>query len=37
MRRLLLILKNDILRHLKAPVAITSYLIIPIAMTGTMG
>ncbi|HPH44391.1 MAG TPA: ABC transporter permease [Candidatus Aminicenantes bacterium] len=37
MRRLLLILKNDILRHLKAPVAILLYLIIPIAMTGLIG
>ncbi|MHB8055596.1 MAG: ABC transporter permease [Candidatus Aminicenantales bacterium] len=37
MRRLLLILKNDVRRHLKSPLAILIYLIIPIAMTGLIG
>jgi ABC-2 type transport system permease protein len=37
MRRLLLILKNDVRRHLKSPLAIVIYIIIPIAMTGLIG
>jgi len=37
MRRLLLILKTDILRHLKSPLAIVIYIIIPIVMTGMIG
>jgi ABC-type Na+ efflux pump permease subunit len=37
MRRLLLILKTDILRHLKSPLALIIYIIIPIAMTGMIG
>lgn len=37
MRRLLLILKTDVLRHLKSPLAIIIYIIIPIAMTGMIG
>jgi len=37
MRRLLSILKNDIRRHLKAPLVILIYIAIPIAMTGLMG
>ena len=37
MRRLFLILKNDVRRHLKAPLAIVIYIIIPIAMTGLIG
>jgi ABC-type Na+ efflux pump permease subunit len=37
MRRLLLILKNDVRRHLKSPLAIIIYIIIPLAMTGLIG
>ena len=37
MRRLLLILRNDVRRHLKAPWAIILFMIIPIAMTGLIG
>ena len=37
MRRLLLILKNDVQRHLKAPLAMIIYIIIPLAMTGLIG
>lgn len=37
MRRLLLILGNDVRRHLKAPWAIVIFMIIPIAMTGLIG
>ncbi|MCX6567340.1 MAG: ABC transporter permease [Candidatus Aminicenantes bacterium] len=37
MRRLFLILKNDVRRHLKAPLAIVIYIIIPLAMTGLIG
>ncbi len=37
MRRLLLILGNDVRRHLKAPWAIIIFMIIPIAMTGLIG
>ena len=37
MRRLLLILGNDVRRHLKAPWAIILFMIIPIAMTGLIG
>ncbi len=37
MRRLLLILRNDVRRHLKAPWAIIIFMIIPIAMTGLIG
>jgi len=36
-RRLLLILGNDVRRHLKAPWAIIIFMIIPIAMTGLIG
>jgi len=36
-RRLLLILGNDVRRHLKAPWAIVIFMIIPIAMTGLIG
>ena len=37
MRRLLLILRNDVRRHLKAPWAIVIFMVIPIAMTGLIG
>ena len=37
MRRLLLILKTDLLRHLKSPLAIIIYIVIPIVMTGMIG
>jgi len=37
MRRLLLILKNDVRRHLKSPLVIIIYIVIPIAMTGLIG
>jgi ABC-2 type transport system permease protein len=37
MRRLGLILRSDIRRHLKAPLAIIIYVIIPLAMTGLIG
>lgn len=37
MRRLGLILVNDVRRHLKSPLAIIIYLIIPLAMTGMIG
>ncbi|OGD21505.1 MAG: hypothetical protein A2W03_12100 [Candidatus Aminicenantes bacterium RBG_16_63_16] len=37
MRRLFLILGNDVRRHLKAPLAVIIYLIIPLAMTGLVG
>jgi ABC-2 type transport system permease protein len=36
-RRLLLILRNDVRRHLKAPWAIVIFMVIPIAMTGLIG
>lgn len=37
MRRFLLILGNDVRRHVKAPWAIVIFMIIPIAMTGLIG
>jgi ABC-2 type transport system permease protein len=37
MRRLWLILKTDVRRHLKAPLAIVIYIVIPIVMTGLIG
>lgn len=37
MRRLWLILKTDVRRHLKSPLALIIYIIIPIAMTGLIG
>lgn len=37
MRRLFLILGNDVKRHLKSPLALIIYIIIPIAMTGLIG
>ena len=37
MRRLLLILGNDVRRHLKAPWAIIIFIIIPLVMTGLIG
>jgi ABC-2 type transport system permease protein len=37
MRRLLLILRNDVRRHLKAPLAIVIYMLIPLAMTALIG
>jgi ABC-2 type transport system permease protein len=37
MRRLFLVLANDVRRHLKAPVAILIYMVIPMAMTGLIG
>jgi len=37
MRRLFLILKNDVRRHFKAPAAIIIYLIMPIILTGLIG
>jgi ABC-2 type transport system permease protein len=37
MRRLFLILANDTRRHLKAPLAMIIYIIIPLAMTGLIG
>lgn len=37
MRRLALILGSDVRRHLKSPLAIILYLIIPLAMTGLIG
>jgi len=37
MRRLGLILWNDVRRHLRAPLAIIIYILIPIAMTGLIG
>ena len=37
MRRLVLVLANDVRRHLKAPMAILIYMVIPLAMTGLIG
>ena len=37
MRRLFLILGNDVRRHLKAPLAIVIYIAIPLVMTGLIG
>jgi ABC-2 type transport system permease protein len=37
MRRLLLVLGNDVRRHLKSPLAILIYMVIPLAMTGLIG
>jgi ABC-2 type transport system permease protein len=37
MRRLVLVLVNDVRRHLKAPMAILIYMVIPLAMTGLIG
>jgi ABC-type multidrug transport system permease subunit len=37
MRRLLLILSNDVRRHLKAPLGIIIYMVIPLMMTGLIG
>jgi ABC-2 type transport system permease protein len=37
MRRLFLVLGNDVRRHLKAPLAVVIYLIIPLMMTGLIG
>lgn len=37
MRRLLLVLENDVRRHLKSPVAIIIYIAIPIVMTALIG
>jgi ABC-2 type transport system permease protein len=37
MRRLLLVLANDVRRHLKAPLAALIYMVIPLAMTGLIG
>jgi ABC-2 type transport system permease protein len=37
MRRLFLVLANDVRRHLKAPMAILIYMVIPLAMTGLIG
>ena len=37
MKRILLILGNDVKRHLKAPLAIMVYLLIPMFMTGIIG
>ena len=37
MRRLGLILRSDVRRHLMAPLAVAVYMVIPIAMTGLIG
>ncbi|MBN2207163.1 MAG: ABC transporter permease [Candidatus Aminicenantes bacterium] len=37
MRRLGLILRSDIRRHLKSPLAIILYMLVPLAMTGLIG
>ncbi len=37
MRRLLLVLGNDLVRHIKAPLAIVLFLAIPLVMTGLIG
>jgi ABC-2 type transport system permease protein len=37
MRRFLLVLANDVRRHLKSPLAVLIYMIIPLAMTGLIG
>src|SRR4030042_5215164 len=37
MRRLFLILRNDVRRQLKAPLAVVIYMVIPVAMTGLIG
>jgi ABC-2 type transport system permease protein len=36
-RRLLLVLANDVRRHLKTPLAVLIYMVIPLAMTGLIG
>jgi ABC-2 type transport system permease protein len=36
-RRLLLVLANDVRRHLKAPLAILIFMVIPLGMTGLIG
>jgi len=37
MRRLFLILGNDVRRHLKAPLVVAIFIVIPLAMTGLIG
>jgi ABC-2 type transport system permease protein len=37
MRRLILILGNDVRRHLKAPLAVVIFILIPLMMTGLIG
>jgi len=37
MRRLFLILANDVRRHLKAPLVMVIFIVIPLAMTGLIG
>jgi len=37
MRRLVLVLRNDVLRHLKAPVAVIIFILIPFVMTALIG
>ena len=37
MRRLLLILRNDVRRHLKAPLPVIIFILIPLMMTGLIG